>query len=850
MAAKIGSLRADLTLETGRFRAGAADARAQMASLKTKFKADSREIRAAANDMGVGVQSFARDLSALKARLDPASAATAQYRREVELARKALDLGAISGKQYGQAVVQAGQKLTQIRAELKGGVGDGGATKELSADMAALVARLAPAAASLASYRAEAKLLRQAQREGVISTQQFVAGMKEATANYKAAQTQIAAANGAARAGMQQLGMQINDAVTMYAMGAPLAQIFASQSGQATQAVQLMLGTSSKFGAFMAGPWGVAITAGIVVLAALVPKLLETEEAMKDVDFASDGLADAQNILSKVMDLTTGKITTQSQALRDLAKAQLQVAQVKSEARMREAQSVIDSSAQKSFTLVGGMGGGIAGRRERPIEGQIASQFNNGAITASQALDKLRLYRERGLITNSRFEELSAPYANVGMEKANQAAYRQGLKSLAGQGLGSLAQSGKPDKPTKARSPSGKSADEIAANQAREIERLGLEELRAKLDLATTADDRAELSSMLLGAEKEQRYREIDSNKDFSAEQKAAQKAYVERLYGARSTGPNDIVVSNSLYDSKRRREQAQEENRLANDMLSRQADALQSWADIEPNTRERAKLEARALEIQQQIQRNLLEQSIANGDVADADKARALLAQKEAGDRQRLSIQNMTPGQRYQYDLRTSAANVNDAVEEINVRGLQSLNDQLADAIVNFDDLGGVAKNVLKQILADLIRLQIQKAVIGPIAKSLFGAGTSLLGGGGSTSFANAGNFDFSAIPGLSLAGARADGGPVRAGLPYLVGERGPEIVVPGSSGHVIPNHQLANMGGSSVQIVPSPYFDVVVDQRAAAVAAPIGIAAATQGSSAATADVARSQRRRIPGR
>lgn len=42
-----------------------------------------------------------------------------------------------------------------------------------------------------------------------------------------------------------------------------------------------------------------------------------------------------------------------------------------------------------------------------------------------------------------------------------------------------------------------------------------------------------------------------------------------------------------------------------------------------------------------------------------------------------------------------------------------------------------------------------------------------------------------------------RALGGPVTAGKPYLVGERGPEIVVPGMSGSVISNRDLANIGG-----------------------------------------------------
>lgn len=45
-----------------------------------------------------------------------------------------------------------------------------------------------------------------------------------------------------------------------------------------------------------------------------------------------------------------------------------------------------------------------------------------------------------------------------------------------------------------------------------------------------------------------------------------------------------------------------------------------------------------------------------------------------------------------------------------------------------------------------------------------------------------------------------RATGGPVNAGQPYLVGEKGPEIVVPGRSGTVIPNHRIGGSSGSAV--------------------------------------------------
>jgi hypothetical protein len=49
--------------------------------------------------------------------------------------------------------------------------------------------------------------------------------------------------------------------------------------------------------------------------------------------------------------------------------------------------------------------------------------------------------------------------------------------------------------------------------------------------------------------------------------------------------------------------------------------------------------------------------------------------------------------------------------------------------------------------------------------------------------------------LPGNPI-GARALGGPVKSGMPYLVGERGPEIFTPGASGSIIPNHKAASGG------------------------------------------------------
>jgi hypothetical protein len=54
----------------------------------------------------------------------------------------------------------------------------------------------------------------------------------------------------------------------------------------------------------------------------------------------------------------------------------------------------------------------------------------------------------------------------------------------------------------------------------------------------------------------------------------------------------------------------------------------------------------------------------------------------------------------------------------------------------------------------------------------------------------------------------ARAGGGPVSAGAPYLVGELGPELFVPQASGAIVPHAALGGGGGTQV-------IQLVVDGR-----------------------------------
>jgi hypothetical protein len=59
----------------------------------------------------------------------------------------------------------------------------------------------------------------------------------------------------------------------------------------------------------------------------------------------------------------------------------------------------------------------------------------------------------------------------------------------------------------------------------------------------------------------------------------------------------------------------------------------------------------------------------------------------------------------------------------------------------------------------------------------------------------------------------ARASGGPVSAGKPYLVGEEGPELFTPGRSGTIVPNKALSSGGsggGKNINITIAPVFNI----------------------------------------
>jgi len=92
----------------------------------------------------------------------------------------------------------------------------------------------------------------------------------------------------------------------------------------------------------------------------------------------------------------------------------------------------------------------------------------------------------------------------------------------------------------------------------------------------------------------------------------------------------------------------------------------------------------------------------------------------------------------------------------------------------------GGNLRDMIRGLAQDLLRLIMRQQITEPLARAL-----------GASSF-------FASIFG----GPRANGGPVGAGKAYMVGERGPELFVPNSSGSIMPNDQLSAEGGNGTNV------------------------------------------------
>ena len=163
---------------------------------------------------------------------------------------------------------------------------------------------------------------------------------------------------------------------------------------------------------------------------------------------------------------------------------------------------------------------------------------------------------------------------------------------------------------------------------------------------------------------------------------------------------------------------------------------------------------------------------------------------------------------QKYQAMAIDNAAVVSQSVD--------ALFNSMTLALTNFVRTGKFSfKDFANAIIADMVRIQMQAATSKLFTQILGMAVGAFAGSVTGTPYTSEGLMSAGS---KEVAGAtmtitpigNADGGDINAGQPYYVGENGPELIVPGRSGTIIPNNKLGGMGGGVTNITNN-YIDAI---------------------------------------
>ena len=124
-----------------------------------------------------------------------------------------------------------------------------------------------------------------------------------------------------------------------------------------------------------------------------------------------------------------------------------------------------------------------------------------------------------------------------------------------------------------------------------------------------------------------------------------------------------------------------------------------------------------------------------------------------------------------------------------------------MSSAIENFVRTGKFSiKDFTRSVIQDMLIMNMKLQAM-TLLRGLLG---SFFAGASANPSQYALNFS-----GVKLGPGHAAGGPVDAGTAYPVGEKGPELFIPRSAGTIIPNNQLAGMGGSTT--VNNTYINAI---------------------------------------
>lgn len=170
-------------------------------------------------------------------------------------------------------------------------------------------------------------------------------------------------------------------------------------------------------------------------------KTSKLAKAIETTQMTTSAFSDAQSALGGVIDLTTGKIKSQSAALRGLALAQLQMIRYSALKERAEASKTIaqqrgrNTPTISTAPAVGVMGMSVtnlSGRTSTSESQRLLDQFTSGKLNSEQAIDSMERLTKAGKLTETQFLQLTGAVASFGMATYNLKVYEDARKAFDG----------------------------------------------------------------------------------------------------------------------------------------------------------------------------------------------------------------------------------------------------------------------------------------------------------------------------------------------------------------------------------------------------------------------------------
>jgi|TARA_X000001382_G_scaffold106588_1_gene82018 hypothetical protein len=183
-----------------------------------------------------------------------------------------------------------------------------------------------------------------------------------------------------------------------------------------------------------------------------------------------------------------------------------------------------------------------------------------------------------------------------------------------------------------------------------------------------------------------------------------------------------------------------------------------------------------------------------------EADISKAILGlNKEQTEEVKDRLEKLYDLQDVNENIRQQEEQIKAVYDEIGVSIRDGLVEGLNAAIDGTKTLGEVASSVFRRISNALLNYGVNIGLsslpgVGGFFSQALGMNVGKTIPGKLTEWNTDMPLDAESIP------FKASGGSVSGGSPYIVGEKGPELFVPGGSGNIVPNHE---MGGSTNVVV-----------------------------------------------